>query len=86
MAKKAAKATAKKSRASETDRCQPIRAQIETTKAEIANIEESLSDHDILESIKRRLRALLPGLKALLKRLREALKECEKLPKHPLDK
>jgi hypothetical protein len=66
-----------------SDRCRPLREQIKKTEAEIFELQESLSDPDIAPGIKVTLRKLLAQTRALLVRLRAALKRCEALPKRP---
>lgn len=65
------------------DRCRPLREQLEQNEAEIRDVEDALTDPDILESIKRRLRVLLGKLRALHARLVAALRACEALPAGP---
>lgn len=59
------------------DPCQPLRDQLDRLDKEIAKVEDSLSDHDIPESIKGPLRALLRRMLQLRTRLLALLRACE---------
>ena len=69
--------------ARKNDRCESLRDQIRKVELEIQECLETLSDPDILPSIKARCKRLLPSLRALRTRLIGALRACEALPVHP---
>lgn len=63
-----------------TDRCAPLREQIEQVQAEIGNCEAALTDPKVPASVKANCRRILPRLRRLLASLRRNLKTCEALP------
>ena len=63
-----------------TDKCRPLREQIERVREEIAQIREDLGEPDIPPALRARLKALLKKNLELLARLSAALRICEKLP------
>ena len=78
MAKsKKAKSKAKKTAKRAADPCQSLRDLLDLNQQQIVDIEDSLSDPDIPESIKKHLRVLLARLKAVRTRLQAELKKCE---------
>jgi|GEM_PF-3977698 len=78
MAKsKKAKSKATKTAKRAAGPCQSLRDLLDLNQQQIADIEDSLSDPDIPESIKKHLRVLLARLKAVRARLQAELKKCE---------
>jgi hypothetical protein len=69
--------------ANASDRCQPLRQAVETTRDEIQVLDNDLSDPDIPVNTRRELEALRSRLKLQLRRLEIELEECEGLPQRP---
>lgn len=77
---------AKSTRKARSDRCGPLREQIQRVDKEIDEIRNDLSDSDIPKDTAKKLRALLRQLEQLRARLMRELDKCEALPDSPLRK
>jgi hypothetical protein len=69
--------------AAKSDRCQPLRDQLEEVDREIAEMREALAEPDIPEDLKEGLRRRLTQLTALRTRLLRALEACEEIQDDP---
>jgi hypothetical protein len=65
-----------------TDRCGPLRQQVDRILTEINDLQIDLGDFDIPPDLRERLKQLLRQRQALLANVQRALAECEALPDH----
>jgi hypothetical protein len=66
-----------------SERCQPLRDQLEDLDRRISDVQESLGEPDIPKDLRARLERMLRQLITTRERVRRALEACEKIPDDP---